>query len=195
MGILSIPDPNIDALPRFETGTKTIRLTTSPTNSTLAGTVTGSAETNFASAGELETHQETIVSSRVPVIERVSAFEQRNINDRITRQVGPPRNVSVAGVTVNVEELPPPPPTVINNITNVTNEITNEITQITNVTNVTNVTEEITNITNVENTLGGMNRRQLRQWLDPVAQTFLVENTTGVFITSVDCLDAIPKLL
>ena len=200
VGILSIPDPNIDALPRFETGTKTIRLTTSPTNSTLAGTVTGSAETNFASAGELETHQETIVSSRVPVIERVSAFEQRNINDRITRQVGPPRNVSVAGVTVNVEELPPPPPTVINNITNVTNEITNEITQITNVTNVTNVTEEITNITNVENTLGGMNRRQLRQWLDPVAQTFLVENTTGVFITSVDCFflakdDALPVTL
>ena len=53
-----IPDPNIDANPRFETGTKTLRLTTSPTNSTVAGTVTGSAEANFHAKGELETVQE-----------------------------------------------------------------------------------------------------------------------------------------
>ena len=166
-----IPNPNIDANPRFETGTKTIRLTTSPTNSRLAGTLTGSAEANFAAAGAIQTTQETILSTKVPQIERVSATEQRNINERITRQVGPPRNVSVSGVTVNVEELPPPPPTVINNITNVTNEITNEITQVTNVTNVTNITR----------------RTVVNNWDDPLAQTFLVEQTAGIFLTSVDC--------
>ena len=33
----NIPNPNNAANPRFETGTKTLRLTTSPTNSTVAG--------------------------------------------------------------------------------------------------------------------------------------------------------------
>ena len=47
----AIPHPNVDANPRFETGTKTLRLTTSSTNSKLAGTVTGSAEANFTSSG------------------------------------------------------------------------------------------------------------------------------------------------
>jgi len=32
----NVPNPNLDANPRFETGTKTLRLTTSPINSKLA---------------------------------------------------------------------------------------------------------------------------------------------------------------
>ena len=50
-----VPDPNKDANPRFETGTKTVRLTTSPTNSKIVGTVTGSAEANFTASGLLDT--------------------------------------------------------------------------------------------------------------------------------------------
>ena len=82
-----IPDPNIDANPRFETGTKTLRLTTSPVNSTVAGTVTGSAEANFKSLGELDTVQEQVLSIKTPNIERLSTEEQRVLNDRITRRV------------------------------------------------------------------------------------------------------------
>ena len=83
-----VPNPNVDANPRFETGTKTLRLTTSPTNSKLSGTVTGSAEANFASQGILDTKQETILTTRVPQIERLSIEDIRVINDRVTRQVG-----------------------------------------------------------------------------------------------------------
>jgi len=121
----NIPDPNKDANPRFETGTKTLRLTTSPTNSTVAGTVTGSAEANFQAKGELETVQEQILSIKTPQIERLSTEEQRVLNDRITRRVDGP-----AG-------------------------------------------QEVTEITGV-------------QYYDPLAQTFRVDETSGIFITSVD---------
>ena len=67
-GCFEIPDPNIDANPRFETGTKTLRLTTSPVNSTVTGTVTGSAEANFKSLGELDTVQEQVLSIKTPHI-------------------------------------------------------------------------------------------------------------------------------
>jgi len=81
-----IPNPNIDANPRFETGTKTLRLTTSPTNSRLSGTVTGSAEANFQASGVIETVQETILSTKVPIISRLTPQDQRVINSRITRK-------------------------------------------------------------------------------------------------------------
>ena len=124
----NIPDPNKDANPRFETGTKTLRLTTSPTNSTVAGTVTGSAEANFQAKGELETVQEQILSIKTPQIERLSTEEQRVLNDRITRRVTGPAGESLDAVT------------------------------------------EITGV----------------QYYDPLAQTFRVDETSGVFITSVD---------
>ena len=124
----NIPNPNKDANPRFETGTKTLRLTTSPTNSTVTGTVTGSAEANFQAKGELETVQEQILSIKTPQIERLSTEEQRVLNDRITRRVTGPAGESLDAAT------------------------------------------EITGI----------------QYYDPLAQTFRVDETSGVFITSVD---------
>ena len=119
-----IPDPNVDAFPRFETGTKTLRLTTSPVNSTVAGTVTGSAEANFKSLGELDTVQEQVLSIKTPNIERLSIEEQRVLNDKITKKVKGP-----AGKTTAVKGV---------------------------------------------------------QYYDPLAQTFRVDETTGIFITSVD---------
>ena len=121
-----IPNPNNAANPRFETGTKTLRLTTSPTNSTVAGTVTGSAEANFHAKGELETVQEQILNIKTPQIERLGVEEQRVLNDKITRRVE-----GLAGET------------------------------------------EVLEITGV-------------QYYDPLAQTFRVDETSGVFITSVD---------
>jgi len=81
-----VPDPNVDANPRFETGTKTLRLTTSPTNSKIGGAVTGSAEANFQASGVVETVQDTILSTKVPIISRLTPQDQRVINDRITRK-------------------------------------------------------------------------------------------------------------
>ena len=97
----NIPDPNTDANPRFETGTKTVRLTTSSTNSVRGPDVTGAAETNFAAAGSVETQQETVLSTKVPQIERISTEEKRVINNRITRQVS--TNQALSGVRNVVE--------------------------------------------------------------------------------------------
>ena len=119
-----IPNPNIDANPRFETGTKTLRLTTSPINSRVSGTVTGSAEANFAASGILENTQAQILSTKVPQIERLNVSDQRIVNDRITRK----RDTGL--------------------------------------------------------TLEG---RFFEQDDDPLAQTFTVDETSGIFITSVDC--------
>jgi len=123
-GCFEIPDPNNASFPRFETGTKTLRLTTSPTNSTVSGTVTGSAEANFKSLGELDTVQEQVLSIKTPQIERLSVEEQRVLNEKITRRVDGP-----AGQRTVVKGI---------------------------------------------------------QYYDPLAQTFRVDETTGVFITSVD---------
>ena len=122
----NIPDPNDNSSPRFETGTKTLRLTTSPTNSTVAGTVTGSAEANFHAKGELETVQEQILNIKTPQIERLGIEEQRVLNDKITRRV--------EGLQGETEVL------------------------------------EVRGV----------------QYYDPLAQTFRVDETTGVFVTSVD---------
>ena len=86
--------------------------------------MTGSAEANFKSLGELDTVQEQVLSIKTPNIERLSTEEQRVLNDRITRRVEGP-----AGQTTAVTGI---------------------------------------------------------QYYDPLAQTFRVDETTGVFITSVD---------
>ena len=95
----NIPNPNRDANPRFETGTKTSKTNNKSTNSTVAGTVTGSAEANFHAKGELETVQEQILSIKLPQIERLSTEEQRVLNDRITRRVEGPAGQTVTEVT------------------------------------------------------------------------------------------------
>ncbi len=95
----NVPNPNIDANPQFETGTKTLRLTTSSTNSKLAGTVTGSAEANFTSSGLLDTKQETIQTTRVPQIERIDIEDQRVINNRVTKDVA--QSTTITGVVSN----------------------------------------------------------------------------------------------
>ncbi len=92
-----VPNPNLDANPRFETGTKTLRLTTSSTNSKLAGTVTGSAEANFTSSGLLDTKQQTVQTTRVPQIERIDIEDQRVINNRVTKDVAQSTTITGEG--------------------------------------------------------------------------------------------------
>ena len=90
-------------------------------NSTVAGTVTGSAEENFKSLGELDTVQEQVLSIKTPNIERLSVEEQRILNDRISKKI--------------------------------------------------------------EGPAGQVNEVKGVQYYDPLAQTFRVDETTGVFIT------------
>ena len=176
----NIPNPNIDVNPRFETGTKTIRLTTSPTNSNLSGTVTGAAEANFAAAGAIETTQESILSTKVPQIERLNVDDQRVINNRITRQVA--SNQSLTGIR-NIVETQIEEVEVIREVDVVREvEVIREVDVIREVEVIREVPVEVVRTETVFR-----DRFIFIEDDDPLAQTFTVNDTSGIFITSVDC--------
>jgi hypothetical protein len=112
-GTFSIPDPTNDNNPRWRTGQRIFRLTSSSTNSMTD--VETSAEADYIAKGSLETVQNTIVSTREPQLVRQTVTDTRNIVRESTR-----------------------------------------------------TTTEV---------IG---------WIDPIAQTFLIDDTGGVFVTSVD---------
>ena len=63
-GTFAIPDPNTASNPRWRTGKRVFRLTSSSTNSTDRTAVATSAEADYDAKGLLETVQEAIVSTR-----------------------------------------------------------------------------------------------------------------------------------
>jgi len=113
-GAFAIPNPTVNANPRWRTGTRVFRLTSSSTNDTSSDVET-SAEADYVARGILETVQETIISTREPRLERNATNENRSITRTGTRQT--------------------------------------------------------------ERTVG---------WVDPLAQTFLIDDVGGVHVTSMD---------
>ena len=79
-GVFSIPDPTNTANPKWRTGRRPFRLTTSSTNSLTVDVFT-SAETDYAAKGMIQQVQETVVSTREPQISRTTVVE----TDEITR--------------------------------------------------------------------------------------------------------------
>src|SRR5210317_2169159 len=90
-GSFAIPDPTVDANPRWRTGTRVFRLTSSSTND-LNSEVETAGEGDYSASGSLETVRETIVSTREPRIVRENTTENRTIartsTRRTDRQVG-----------------------------------------------------------------------------------------------------------
>ncbi len=113
-GTFVIPDPKIDSNPRWRTGQRVFRLTSSSTNA--AQDVETAAEFDYIAKGTLETIQNTIVSTREAVTVRQTVTDTRNITRTSTR-----------------------------------------------------TTQEVI------------------AWIDPIAQTFLIDDTGGVFVTSIEC--------
>ena len=113
-GTFAIPDPTVNSNPRWRTGERVFRLTSSSTNDTSSDVET-SAEADYVARGILETVQNTIISTREPRLVRQNTSENRSIVRTSTRQA--------------------------------------------------------------TRTIG---------WVDPLAQTFLIDDEGGVFITSVD---------
>ena len=113
-GSFAIPDPTVDANPRWRTGQRVFRLTSSATNDTSSDVET-SGEADYVARGILETVQNTIISTREPRLERQATTENRSITRTSTRRS--------------------------------------------------------------ERTVG---------WVDPLAQTFMIDDVGGVFLTSVD---------
>ena len=87
-GVMSIPDPKYKKAPKFETGVKTFRLTTSKTNSLVPGTVKSHGEADFYAQGTLNTVQETVMSTKVPKIKKLSVQDQKVLNETISKKVG-----------------------------------------------------------------------------------------------------------
>ena len=122
-GCFFIPDSSVAKNPRFETGTKTFRLTDSSVNSTVGGSVNTSAETNFFAQGELDNLQEDVIGVRNAKIEKRDHTDQKF--EESTRQE--------TRITQEQEE----------------------------------VQEEV-------------------RWIDPLCQSFITGDGSGVFISSID---------
>ena len=113
-GTFAIPSPTVDSNPRWRTGERVFRLTSSSTDSRTTDVET-SAEADYIARGILETVQETIISTREPRLVRESTTENRTVTRTATRES--------------------------------------------------------------TRTVG---------WVDPLAQTFLIDDEGGVFLTSID---------
>ena len=88
--VFFIPSPDIDVNPRWGTGTRTVRLTTSDIDSRIAGAVASSAETTYTATGVLQTVQENILAVRNAEVVRDTVTDERTImgTREEVRQIG-----------------------------------------------------------------------------------------------------------
>ena len=157
IGCFHVPESDVSSNPIFETGNSTFRLTGSPTNTKIKGTYDTAGETTFYSQGDLDSTQETTLSLRNATVRSAEFNETQTIGG--TAQSNTVQTVSGFDV-----------------ITNVTQEVT-EITEI------TNIDARVFNTTNVTQVV-----QQEPRWgdNDPIAQTFTVNDLTGIFVTKCD---------
>ena len=89
-GTFFIPSPKNDANPRWATGTRALRFTTSDTNSKAVGMVDSSADTTYSATGTLQTVRENILAIRNAEIVRDTVSEERVVETTRTeeRQIG-----------------------------------------------------------------------------------------------------------
>ena len=89
-GTFFVPSPKNDANPRWATGTRTIRFTTSDIDSKLPGAVDSSAQTNYTASGTLQTVQENILAVRNAELVQDTVSEERVVQTTRTetRQIG-----------------------------------------------------------------------------------------------------------
>ena len=89
-GAFFIPSPKNDANPRWATGTRAFRFTTSEENSKTPGSVDSSADTTYSATGTLQTVRENILAVRNAEIVRDTVTEERVVQTTRTetRQIG-----------------------------------------------------------------------------------------------------------
>jgi Domain of unknown function (DUF4815) len=83
-GTFFIPSPALDSNPRWATGTRTLRFTTSLTDSRVPGTVDTSAETEYIASGTLNTVQENVLAIRNASMVRDTVSDSRVISSTRT---------------------------------------------------------------------------------------------------------------
>ena len=89
-GTFFIPNPRRNSNPRWATGTRVMRLTSSETDSRLPGAVDSAAEAEYSARGTLNTVQENILAVRNARIVRDTVRDRRTVRSvrTNTRQVG-----------------------------------------------------------------------------------------------------------
>jgi hypothetical protein len=87
-GTFAIPDPNVSSNPRWRTGKRVFRLTSSSTNSEDRTAVATSAEADYDAKGLLETTQEAIVSTREARTVRQTVTSTRTTTRNASRVIG-----------------------------------------------------------------------------------------------------------
>lgn len=87
IGSLYIPNPNLASTPKFNTGSKTFTLTSSPVNNSISGAVDSSAETIFTSSGSLKTFDDVTLRIRNADIERNVRTDERVITSTSTKTI------------------------------------------------------------------------------------------------------------
>ena len=89
-GTFFIPNPRRDANPRWATGSRTMRLTSSEQDSRLPGAVDSAAEAEYTARGTLNTLQENVLAVRNASIVRDTVNDTRTVRSvrTNTRQVG-----------------------------------------------------------------------------------------------------------
>ena len=86
-GSFAIPDPNVDANPRWRTGQRVFRLTSSSTNSTDKTAIATSAEADYEAKGLLNTMQGVNISTRETETIRTAVNERRQITNTSSRRI------------------------------------------------------------------------------------------------------------
>lgn len=84
IGSFFIPDPTSPSTPTFETGTKTLILTTNKNNSTVFGLSDSSGIGDFTASGLLETVETTTLRIRNADIETIELQDERTISNSVT---------------------------------------------------------------------------------------------------------------
>ncbi len=79
LGSFFIPNPNDITTPKFETGKKVFRLTTSSINSNIAGNVTSDVSGTFESTGTVNTMQGTIISVKNVHTDMITRVESESL--------------------------------------------------------------------------------------------------------------------
>ena len=157
-GSFCVPPSGNSANPTFETGTSSFRLTNSSTNSAIEGVTTTAGESLFYSQGTLQTTQETTLSLRNASVATQDFTQSQTIGDTATSNT-----IQVISTDTNTQ------------ITDVDLDIDVE------------APDPPEPIIIVEPApappAGGGNGGGGG---DPLAQTFVVDDTTGIFITKVD---------
>ena len=89
-GSFFIPNPGNDSNPRWATGTRTFRFTTSTTNSKASGEVDSSADTTYSAQGTLKTVRENILAIRNAELVKDTVSDTRQVitTRTETRQIG-----------------------------------------------------------------------------------------------------------